>query len=231
MLFRVMVIVVMGLFANVAAAEEAVSLKTQKEKVSYGIGLDIGNTLTRQSLDLDPKALAAGISDVMAGKEPRLTMEEVQKVMSAFQEEMRAKAELEGKKVADKNQQEGMKFLEENKKKKGIVTLPSGLQYKVIKEGDGKMPSKEDTVKTNYRGTLVDGTEFDSSYKRGEPTTFPVGAVIPGWTEALQLMKVGSKWELYVPADLAYGPRGAGQAIGPNATLIFEIELLDIEKK
>jgi len=230
MLFRVLVILGVGLFVRVADAEDTVSLKTQKEKVSYGIGLDIGTTLKSQSIDVDPAALAAGIADVVTGKEPRLTSEEVQKVMNAFQEEMRGKMEAEKAKIADKNKAEGMKFLAENKKKKGVVTLPSGLQYKVIKEGDGKMPTKDETVKTNYRGRLVDGTEFDSSYGRGEPTTFPVGAVIPGWTEALQLMKVGSHWELYVPSDLAYGPRGAGQAIGPNATLIFEIELLGIEK-
>jgi len=131
--------------------------------------------------------------------------------------------------LADKNQKEGEVFLAENKKKKGVITLPSGLQYQVIKEGTGKIPKATDTVTTHYRGTLIDGTEFDSSYKRGEPASFPVNGVIKGWTEALQLMKVGSKWQLFIPSNLAYGPQGAGQAIGPNATLIFEIELLSIK--
>ncbi|MBN4054806.1 FKBP-type peptidyl-prolyl cis-trans isomerase, partial [Nitrospira defluvii] len=179
---------------------------------------------------LDPEALAAGIADMLSGREPRLTVEEVQSVMKAFQEEMRAKAEVGQQAVAEKNKKEGEAFLKANKKKEGVIILTSGLQYKIIKEGNGKIPQKTDTVKTNYRGSLIDGTEFDSSYKRGEPTSFPVSAVISGWTEALQLMNVGSKWEHYVPSNLAYGPRGAGQMIGPNATLIFEIELLGIEE-
>lgn len=229
MLFRVILVLMFGMFFRVAHAEEAVVLDTKQKKVSYGIGLDIGSTLQRQSLDLDPEALAAGIADMLSGREPRLTVEEVQTVMKAFQEEMRAKAEVDQQTVAEKNKKEGNDFLSENKGKEGVVTLPSGLQYKIIKEGSGEIPKKTDTVKTNYRGSLIDGTEFDSSYKRGEPTSFPVGAVISGWTEALQLMKVGSKWELYVPSNLAYGPRGTGQMIGPNATLVFEIELLGIE--
>ena len=150
--------------------------------------------------------------------------------MAAFKEEMMKKHEEELKKAAEKNKKEGEAFLAENKKKEGVVTLPSGLQYKVIKEGDGQMPKDTDMVTVNYRGTLVDGTEFDSSYKRGNPATFPVNGVIPGWQEALKLMKVGSKWQLFVPAGLAYGEKGAGSTIGPNATLIFEVELLSISE-
>lgn len=229
MIFRLIIILSLGIFVRVASAEEALVLETQKDKVSYGIGLDIGTSFKRQSLDLDPKALGAGIADALLGREPRLSKEEIDKVLNAFQQEMRAKAEAGKKQIADKNQKEGEAFLAQNKEKEGVITLPSGLQYKVVKAGSGKMPKPTDTVKTNYQGTLIDGTEFDSSYKRGEPSSFPVNGVIKGWTEALQLMKVGSKWELYVPSNLAYGPRGAGQMIGPNAALIFEIELLGIE--
>ncbi|MFQ5598312.1 MAG: FKBP-type peptidyl-prolyl cis-trans isomerase [Nitrospiria bacterium] len=229
MFFRVMVMLMVGLFVPFAYAEEPLVLETQKDKVSYGIGLDIGTSFLRQGLDLDPKVLAAGIADAMTKREPRLSQEEIQKVLAAFQQEMRAKAEAGRKEVAEENLKEGESFLAENKNKEGVVTLSSGLQYKVVKKGSGETPKASDTVTTNYRGTLVDGTEFDSSYKRGEPTSFPVNGVIKGWTEALQLMTVGSKWELYVPSDLAYGLRGAGQSIGPNATLIFEIELLSID--
>lgn len=229
MLFRFIAIVGLGLLSVSVYAADKSDLKTQKDKVSYSIGLDIGRNLKDQSIEVDPKLLSQGIQDATSGKH-LLTDEEIQKVMSTFREEMQAKAAAQAKVIGDKNLKEGNAFLAENKKKKGVVTLPSGLQYKIITAGTGKKPKGTDTVTTNYKGTLIDGTEFDSSYKRGEPASFPVEGVIPGWTEALQLMPVGSKWQLVVPPSLAYGPRGAGQAIGPNATLIFEVELLAIEE-
>ena len=229
MLFRFIAILSLGLLSVSAYAAEKADLKTQKDKVSYSIGLDIGKNLKDQSIEIDPKMLAEGVQDAISGGKRLLTEEEVKGVMMAFQQEMQAKAAAKAKVVGDKNLKEGEAFLAENKKKKGVVTLPSGLQYKIITAGTGKKPKATDTVTTNYKGTLIDGTEFDSSYKRGQPASFPVGGVIPGWTEALQLMPVGSKWQLFVPSTLAYGPRGAGQQIGPNATLIFEVELLSIQ--
>ena len=178
---------------------------------------------------INPDALAAAMKDIFAGAKPQLTDEEVQQVMQDFQKKMMAKQMAAREEGLAKNKGEGEKFLAENKKKEGVKTTASGLQYKVIKDGTGKTPKATDTVKTHYRGTLINGTEFDSSYKRGEPAEFPVNGVIKGWTEALQLMKEGAKWQLFIPSNLAYGERGAGQAIGPNATLIFDIELLDIE--
>lgn len=230
MLFRFIAILSLGFLAASAHAADP-SLKTQKDKVSYSIGLDIGKNLKNQSIEIDPNLLARGIQDAISGGKPLLTEEEVQGVMTAFSQEMQSKMAAKSKAAADKNQKEGEAFLAENKKKKDIVTLPSGLQYKVITAGKGKKPKATDTVTTHYRGTLIDGTEFDSSHKRGEPASFPVSGVIPGWTEALQLMPIGSKWQLFVPANLAYGPRGAGQQIGPNATLIFEVELLSIQEE
>ena len=229
MFVQLVAIVVLVVFAGFADAQDKPVLKTDKDKVSYSIGLDIGTNFKRQSVDLDQKALAAGIADGMSGGKPLLTEDEVRKVLAQFQQQMAAKAQQMAQQLADKNLKEGEVFLAENKKKKGVVTLPSGLQYRVITAGTGKIPKATDTVTTHYRGTLIDGTEFDSSYKRGEPASFPVNGVVKGWTEALQLMKVGSKWQLVIPSNLAYGPQGAGQAIGPNATLIFEIELLSIK--
>ncbi len=204
--------------------------KTPKDKVSYSIGLQTGRNMKRQSLDLNLDVFLRGIKDGLSDAKPALTDAEMQEVMTAFQKEMMAKMNENAKKVGEKNKKEGDTFLAENKKKPGVVTLPSGLQYKVLKEGTGKSPKVTDTVVTNYRGTLLDGKEFDSSYKRGEPATFAVNRVIAGWTEALQRMKVGSKWQLFVPSNLAYGENGNGPDIGPNATLIFEVELLDIKK-
>ncbi len=208
-------------------AQESKALKDQKDKVSYIIGMDIGNNLKRQSVSVNPKILAKGVEDALAGAKPLLTEQEVQETMMAFQKEMMAKQA----EVAKKNKTEGEAFLAENKKKEGVKTLPSGLQYKVIKAGTGKKPKANDTVTVNYRGTLINGTEFDSSYKRGQPATFQVSGVIPGWTEALQLMEQGAKGQLFVPSNLAYGERGAGAQIGPNATLIFEVELISIQEK
>ncbi len=229
MVLRLMMAAVLVGFAGLAHAQDRPVLKTDRDKVSYSIGLDIGTNFKRQSLDLDSKALAAGIADGLSGGKPLLTEDEVRKVLAQFQQQMAAKAQQAAQQLAEKNQKAGEAFLAENKKKKGVITLPSGLQYQVIKTGTGKIPKATDTVTTHYRGTLIDGTEFDNSYKRGEPLTIQVNGVVKGWTEALQLMKVGSKWQLFIPSNLAYGPQGIGQAIGPNATLIFEIELLSIK--
>ena len=211
-------------------AEQKSILKSQRDKVSYGIGMDIGNSLKSQSIDIDPDILSSGIKDVLSGKEPLMTAQELQETMANFKKEIMAKQMERTKEIADKNKKDGEAFLAENRKKEGVVALPSGLQYKVVKEGTGAMPKATDTVTVNYRGTLIDGTEFDSSERHGQSATFQANAVIPGWTEALQLMKVGSKWQLYIPSNLAYGERGAGREIGPNATLIFDVELLSTKE-
>src|SRR5256714_4318887 len=202
--------------------DKSTQLKDQKDKVSYSIGLQIGFNLSRQKVDVIPDMLAAGIKDAIAGK-PQLNPDQIKEVMTTFEKDMEQKQ----KEAGDKNKAEDTKFLEENKKKEGVKTTASGLQYKVIKDGNGAQPKKTDTVTVNYRGTLINGTEFDSSYKRGQPATFPVSGVIPGWSEALQLMKVGSKYQLFVPSNLAYGERSVGPDIGANSTLLFEVELLD----
>ena len=203
-------------------------LKDQKDKVSYSIGLDIGTTLKRQLIDVNADLLNKGIQDGLSGSKALLTDEQVKETMATFQKDMMAKQAAAKKATGEKNAEEGKKYLADNKAKEGVKTTASGLQYKVLKEGTGPSPKATDTVKVNYRGTTIDGTEFDSSYKRGEPATFPVNRVIKGWTEALQLMKAGSKYQLAIPADLAYGERGAGSDIGPNATLLFDVELVSI---
>jgi len=217
--------------ASQVSAEENLVLKNQKDKVSYIIGMEIGKNFKKQSIDIDPDILTKGIKDAISGGKPLLTEQEIQENMVTFQKEMMAKQEELAKKLGENNKKEGEAFLAENKKKEGVKTLPSGLQYKVTKAGTGKKPKLTDTVTTQYRGTLIDGTEFDSSYRRGQPVSFPVTGVIPGWTEALQLMEEGAKWQLFIPPNLAYGERGAGRDIGPNATLIFEIELVSIQEK
>jgi FKBP-type peptidyl-prolyl cis-trans isomerase FklB len=204
-------------------------LKTQQDKVSYSIGMNIGSNFKKQGIEVNADVMMKGIKDGMDGTKPLIDETEMREVMTAFQKEMMAKTESRNKVAGEKNKKDGETFLAENKKKEGVKTTASGLQYRVIKEGTGEMPKATDTVVTNYKGTLIDGTEFDSSYKRGEPATFPVTGVIKGWTEALQLMKVGSKWQLFIPSELAYGEKGAGRDIGPNATLIFEIELVSIK--
>lgn len=213
------------------AAEEENPLKTDKDKVSYSIGMDIGRTFRQRSFDLNTELVARGIKDALSGGKLLLNDDQCRDVLENFAKDMASKQEGLRTAQADKNKKEGDDFLAANKKKDGVKTLASGLQYKVIKAGTGKMPKASDTVKTHYRGTLLDGSEFDSSYRRNEPAVFPVNGVIPGWTEALQLMPVGSKWQLFIPSALAYGERGAGTAIGPNAVLTFEIELLSIEDK
>jgi FKBP-type peptidyl-prolyl cis-trans isomerase FklB len=221
--------VALGLLAATALAQEKMDLKDPKQRVSYSIGVDIGKNFKRSEIDIDPKALAAGMADAMAGKTV-LTEEEMKATLEKFQTDMMAKMQAKQQVSGDKNQKDGEAFLAANAKKDGVKVLPSGLQYKVIKSGTGKTPKATDTVKTHYHGTLIDGTVFDSSVERKEPVSFPVNGVIPGWTEALQLMKEGDKWQLFVPAKLAYGAQGAGPKIGPNSTLIFEVELLTVEK-
>jgi FKBP-type peptidyl-prolyl cis-trans isomerase FklB len=214
------------------------ALKTPKEKASYAIGVNIGRGLHRDVVDVDPAILARGLRDGLGGAKTLLTDEEMKGAMVVLQTELRKKQQVRSKEqeaqmlqMGEANKKEGEAFLAANKAKDDVVTLPSGLQYKILKEGDGPKPTATDSVVCNYRGTLLNNTEFDSSYKRGQPATFEVGKVIHGWTEALQLMPVGSKWQLFIPAELAYGQQGAGPDIGPNATLIFEVELLSIQGK
>jgi FKBP-type peptidyl-prolyl cis-trans isomerase FklB len=216
------------LYAGVLDAADS-SLKTPKDKVSYAVGAQIGADMKRQTVDIDPAVLAKGLKDSFQGSKLLLTDQEMREALSGLQQQMAAKQADRMRELGAKNKQAGAAFLAENKKKEGVKVLPSGLQYKITKEGTGKTPKADDTVTVNYRGTLIDGTEFDSSYKRGEPATFLVKGVIKGWTEALQLMKVGSKWQLFIPSELAYGEQPAGRVIGPNSTLIFEVELLGIK--
>jgi FKBP-type peptidyl-prolyl cis-trans isomerase FklB len=205
------------------------SLMTQKQKASYSIGLDIGDTFKKQEMNLDAAALTKGIQDALSGSKRLMTEKEAGECLAQFRQEMMGKQEGKMRILGEKNKMEGEKFLAANKAQAGVVALPSGLQYRELVAGTGVVPKASDTVITHYRGTLLDGSEFDNSYKRGEPARFAVTQVIRGWTEALQLMKVGAKWQLFVPSDLAYGERSPGPEIGPSSTLIFEIELLGIQ--
>jgi len=219
-------------FTTVACQEtkmEKSDLKTQSDKASYSIGLDIGRNIKAQKLGLDIDKLIAGIKDGVEGDSALLSNEEIQEVMQIFSQERMAQQNAATSEESAKNKKAGEEFLEANKKKKGVISLPNGLQYEVIKSGKGASPKAADQVKVHYVGTLIDGTEFDSSIKRGEPAVFGVNQVIKGWTEILQIMQVGDKWKVYIPSDLAYGDRGAGEVIPPGAALIFEVELLGIE--
>lgn len=241
--------VVGGLLAMRVSAEEATAVKTEAakveavkadaqvlnteaEKISYAIGVDMARGLKRSGLDIQADLLARGLKDAILGTPLLLSDDEMKKTLGALQAQLMKKS-AEARKAMEagsgEKKKEGEAFLAANKTKEGVVTLPSGLQYKIIKAGDGKKPADTDSVECNYRGTLINGTEFDSSYSRGQPATFRVGGVIPGWTEALKLMPVGSKWQLFIPSELAYGARGAGGSIGPNETLIFELDLLGIK--
>jgi FKBP-type peptidyl-prolyl cis-trans isomerase FklB len=211
-----------------AGKPAAVALQTTQDQASYAVGLNIARSLKSDGFAVNVDALIQGLRDAFAGTPPRLTDEQCQAALKVVQQELMAKQEDQRKVAGSQNRQEGQAFLAANGKKEGVTTLPSGLQYKVIKSGTGPTPKLTDTVRTHYHGTLIDGTVFDSSVKRGEPISFPVGGVIRGWTEALQLMKVGDKWQLFIPSELAYGPQGAGGVIGPDSVLIFEIELLGI---
>jgi FKBP-type peptidyl-prolyl cis-trans isomerase FklB len=215
--------------STVAAAQDAPALKTEKERLSYAMGMDLGKQLRSRSVDIDPAVFAKALEDALSGGKTLLTDAEAKAALAAFQKAIMAKQAAEAKVAGEKNKAGGEAFLAANKGMEGVVTLPSGVQYKILTAGTGKTPTLADTVVCQYKGTLIDGKEFDSSYKRGQPATFSVKGVIKGWTEVLQLMPVGSKWQVFVPPDLAYGVRGAGADIGPNATLIFEIELVAIK--
>ncbi len=233
MRIRWVAVLTMLLVAATAVAEEKAvkeTLTEKKDRISYSIGMDIGRNLKRQPFEIDPELLARGIRDMFSGADTLLTEEEQKQTLTDLQKELMTKQQEHVRQMMEKNKKEGEEFLAANGKKEGVVTLQSGLQYKVLKKGTGPSPKLTDTVETNYRGTLLDGTEFDSSYKRGQTATFPVNGVIAGWKEALQKMKVGDKWQLFVPSELAYGERGAGREIGPNQALIFEVELLGIKQ-
>lgn len=224
----IITILSIAFFFGVCYADEKLELKDQKDKESYSLGYQFGQNLKIQGIDLNLEVYASGIRDALGGKEPLMSQEEIRATIMELQKRVMAAQQKALKEQAAKNLSESKAFLAKNGKKEGIKTLPSGLQYKILEEGSGKMPKAEDTVTVNYKGTLIDGTEFDSSYKRGQPATFQVKGVIKGWTEALQLMKEGSKWQLFVPPQLGYGERGAGP-IPPNGTLIFEVELISVK--
>jgi len=226
---RLVITLVIMALPVMALAQDAPALKTDKDKLSYAMGMDLGGQLKTNSVAIDPAVFARGLADALSGGKTLLTDAEAKAVISQLQMTMVAKQTAAVKLLGEKNKAEGDAFLAANKAKAGVVTLPSGLQYKVVTAGTGRKPLATDTVECHYRGTLIDGTEFDSSHKRGQPASFPVDKVIKGWTEALQLMPVGSKWQVFIPRALAYGERGGGPSIGPNATLIFEIELLGIK--
>ena len=211
-------------------ATKPLVLTTEKDKQSYAIGLNVGQSLHRDGIVVDPRIVVRGLQDAMAGGKVLLTDDQIKTVMTDLKNQVRQQQEAKRQAALETNKKEGAAFLAANATKPGVVTLPSGLQYKILVAGTGPKPTADDRVVCNYRGMLLDNTEFDSSYKRGQPVTFPVTGVIKGWTEALQLMPVGSKWQLFIPADLAYGERGQA-TIEPNATLVFEVELLSIVPK
>ena len=205
-------------------------LQDENDRVNYSLGQQIGGDFKRQGVEIRPELVVKGIQDALSGAEPLMTQEEMNKTLMDLKKRIVTAQREERMKAAQDNLARGKAFLEENAKKEGVKTLPSGVQYRVIQEGSGATPAATDTVTVNYRGTLIDGTEFDSSYSRGKPATFRADRVIRGWTEALQMMKEGDKWELYIPPELAYGERGAGAKIGPNSTLVFEVELISVGK-
>ena len=216
------------LFATPCLGADGLELKDRKDKESYSLGYQFGQSLKHQGLALNLEVYTAGIRDALSGAKPQMSQEEVNKTVSEVQSRVMAARQKELQETGDKNLSEGKAFLEANRKKEGVKTLPSGLQYKVLAEGNGKTPKATDEVTVNYKGALIDGTEFDSSYKRGKPLTLKVNGVIRGWTEALQMMKAGSRWQLFIPPDLAYGERAMGR-IPPNSTLIFEVELISVK--
>ncbi|WP_019217543.1 FKBP-type peptidyl-prolyl cis-trans isomerase N-terminal domain-containing protein [Legionella tunisiensis] len=222
----------MAMSTTIAAADAATttSLNSDMDKLSYSIGADLGKNFKKQGIDISPAAMAKGLQDGMSGGQLLLTEQQMKDVLNKFQKDLMAKRNAEFTKKAEENKAKGEAFMSQNKAKEGVVSLPSGLQYKVIQTGSGAKPAKDDTVTVEYTGKLIDGQVFDSTEKTGKPATFKVSQVIPGWTEALQLMPAGSTWEVYVPANLAYGPRSVGGPIGPNETLIFKIHLISVKK-
>lgn len=219
------------LLAGICAAADKPAIESQKEKESYSIGYQVGQNMKMDGVDVDSDALIKGLLDAIGGKEPRLANEEMRKLIVDLKKRSREAQMRKLQEQSAKNLTDGLKFLEENAGKEGVKVTESGLQYKVIREGDGSLPKAEDRVTVHYRGTLLNGKEFDSSYARNKPETFDVDGIIKGWTEALQLMKVGSKWQLFIPPDLAYGKGGMGEKIPSNSVLIFDVELLGIEKE
>jgi FKBP-type peptidyl-prolyl cis-trans isomerase FklB len=218
--------------SNVGAKSKAATetpILTEQDKRGYALGVELGLDVAKQGDGVNQHLVMQGMKDALSSQKYLMTLEDMNVVLTKMQDEQRGKMALAVKEFADKNKKDGETFLAANKAKEGVVTLPSGLQYKILKTGDGNKPGLDDKVVCQYRGTLLDGTQVDSSYERKEPSTFPLKGVIKGWTEALQLMPVGSKWQLFVPSSLAYGERGNGRTIGPNATLIFEVELLSIQ--
>lgn len=225
------VVIAMGLaLSTTMVAADTLSLSTDTDKLSYSIGSDLGKNFKKQDININPTAMAKGIQDGMSGGPLLLTEQQMKDVLTKFQKDLMAKRSADFNKKADENKTKGDSFLEQNKSKEGVVVLPSGLQYKIIKSGTGAKPTKEDTVTVEYTGRLINGEVFDSTDKTGKPATFKLSQVIPGWTEALQLMPAGSTWEIYVPSNLAYGARSVGGAIGPNETLIFNVHLLSVKK-
>jgi FKBP-type peptidyl-prolyl cis-trans isomerase FklB len=222
------IVLSLTLFFGVSTAKEKLNPKEQKVRISYSVGYQVGGDFLRQGKDINPEVLLKGVMDAMAGTGPLMTRKEMRSTLIELQRNLTATQEKKMMEMAEKNLEAGMAFLMENAKKEGVVTLPSGLQYKVIKKGSGKTPAFSDEVTVHYRGTLIDGTLFDSSHRRNKPSTFPVSGVIAGWTEVLQLMKEGSKWQLIIPPDLAYSDKRTG-IIEPNSTLIFEVELISIK--
>jgi len=225
------VVLGLALLAVPAAAQDTPTFKTPKEKFSYALGMEIGNGFRKQALDLDPESVGKGLADAFSGGKTALTEDEMRAVLTSAQEEYKKKQAALRAEKAQAALKEGEAFLAVNKNKEGVVTLPSGMQYKILKAGTGEKPEFNETVVCNYRGTLLDGTEFDSSSRHNGPVTFPLRGVIKGWAEALQLMPVGSKWQLFVPPQMAYGETGSGLVVPPNSTLVFEVELLSIKEK
>lgn len=231
MKIKLVAVAVMGLaMSSAICAADVTVLNTDLDKLSYSVGIDLGKNLKRQGIEINSAAMAQGIQDGMSGGKMLMTEQQMKDSLSKFQKELMAKHAAEVSKQATENQAKGDAFLSQNKTKPGVVTLASGLQYKIITNGTGVKPAKEDEVTVEYKGTLIDGTVFDSTEKTGKPASFKVSQVIPGWTEALQLMPAGSTWEIYVPAKLAYGPRSVGGPIGPNETLIFNVHLISVKK-
>jgi FKBP-type peptidyl-prolyl cis-trans isomerase FklB len=214
-----------------AKSASGMELKTEKDKLSYAVGLNVGRSLQKDSVEVDPNVLVQGLKDALAGGKTQMSEDDARGIIQSLQADLHKKQEAQMAAAGEANKKQGDAFMAANKSKEGVVALPDGLQYKILTPGTGPKPVASDTVICNYKGTLIDGTEFDSSYKRGQPATFPVNKVIAGWTEALQLMPVGSKWQLFVPPDMAYGARGPNPLIGSNAVLIFEVELLSIKEK